>query len=75
MLALRQLGAAYPEPTKTVWVRRPSLLELNGSYISKRVKNSKHADMRENAQRLNCDKKIGQRWVYSISGSFPGGKK
>ena len=74
MLALRQLGAAYPEPTKTVWVRRPSLLELNGAYISKRVKNSKHADMRENAQRLNCDKKSVSAGFTQLVAVFQGVK-
>ena len=76
MLALRQLGAAYPEPTKTVWVRRPSLLELNGAYISKRVKNSKHADMlreyAKNATTLILRQKIGH---LSVQGQSSGVEK
>ena len=36
MLALLQLRAAYPEPAKTIYFRRPSLLELKGSSFSKR---------------------------------------
>jgi hypothetical protein len=36
LLALLQLRAAYPEPAKTIYFRRPSPLELKGSSFSKR---------------------------------------